>query len=163
VFTKEIEHTDFPLDEIKTVFRQQRDPLAERVLSNAKPVLASRFGERRGRSYIYSSISSKIYNVKKIMSGSAFFWGVGTKICRSATPLHQRPASIKGWWPEVRGRRCEYQPEYIPGPRSGSKRSPRSPFERSRFVRNGIVGSQQANLLLAKHHIGEKSLVFLSC
>jgi hypothetical protein len=41
VFTKEIEHTDFPLDEIKTVFRQQRDPLAERVLSNAKPVLAS--------------------------------------------------------------------------------------------------------------------------
>jgi hypothetical protein len=43
---------------------------------------------------MYSTISSKIYIVKKIMSGSVFF---GTKICRSATPLHQRPASIKGF------------------------------------------------------------------
>jgi len=40
VFNKGIEHTDFPLDEI-TVFCQQRDPLAERVLSNAKPAPAS--------------------------------------------------------------------------------------------------------------------------
>jgi hypothetical protein len=47
---------------------------------------------------MYSSISSKIYIVKKIISGSVFLGG-GTKICRSATPLHQRPASIKGLSP----------------------------------------------------------------
>ena len=49
---------------------------------------------------MYSSISSKIYIVKKIMSGSAFFWGA--EICRSATPRHQRPASIKGLSPGFR-------------------------------------------------------------
>ena len=51
---------------------------------------------------MYSSISSKIYIVKKIMSGSVFFGEGGTKICRSATPLHQRPASIKGLSPGFR-------------------------------------------------------------
>ena len=50
---------------------------------------------------MYSSISSKIYIVKKIMSGSAFFLG-WAKICRSATPRHQRPASIKGLSPGFR-------------------------------------------------------------
>ena len=48
---------------------------------------------------MYSIISSKIYIVKKIMSGSVFY---GSKICRSATPLHQRPASIKGLSPGFR-------------------------------------------------------------
>ena len=56
---------------------------------------------------MYSTISSKIYIVKKIMSGSAFFWverraKKNSKICRSATPLHQRPASIKGLSPAFR-------------------------------------------------------------
>jgi hypothetical protein len=33
VFSKEIEYTNFPLDEITLYFRQQRDPLAKRVLA----------------------------------------------------------------------------------------------------------------------------------
>ena len=51
---------------------------------------------------MYSSISSKLYIVKKINELDQFSLGGGTKICRSATPLHQRPASIKGLSPGFR-------------------------------------------------------------
>jgi hypothetical protein len=40
VFTKKIEYADCPLDENHVVLRQQRHPLAERVLSHAKPARA---------------------------------------------------------------------------------------------------------------------------
>ena len=39
----------------------------------------ARLGERKRLSYMYSSISSKNYIVKKIMSGSVFFGGAGPK------------------------------------------------------------------------------------
>jgi hypothetical protein len=39
-FTKDTEYADFPLEEI-AVFRHQGNPVAERVLINTKPTLAS--------------------------------------------------------------------------------------------------------------------------
>jgi hypothetical protein len=57
---------------------------------------------------MYSTISSKIYIVKKIVSGLIFLAGEDltrrtlTKICRSATWLRQQPASITALSPGFR-------------------------------------------------------------
>src|SRR5580704_5018681 len=50
---------------------------------------------------MYSSISSKIYIVKKIMSGSAFSWGVGRdqnlQICHAATSATRVNQGVEPW------------------------------------------------------------------
>jgi hypothetical protein len=91
VFTKEIEHTDFPLDEIKTVFRQQRDPLAEQSTEQRE----TRAGVRAGAVFLFRiSRSTKVFQARGLvrrdlpearLNEAASFetglWEVGKRIC----------------------------------------------------------------------------------
>ena len=48
---------------------------------------------------MYSTISSKIYIVKKIMSGSVFFggWGENLQICHAATSAPRVNQGVEPW------------------------------------------------------------------